>query len=87
VVPAGREETSPKVEESIMLYFEKLRREIQKENEKTATEIHEQGRFSGNMWLKRTEWAKHLREFDREWLHDTTKEPDSTRVNGNDVKE
>jgi hypothetical protein len=54
VVSASRKETSPEVKKSIMPYFEKLRRKIQKKNEKTATEIHEQGRFSGNMWLKRT---------------------------------
>jgi hypothetical protein len=55
VVSAGKEKISPKMEEFIMPYFEKLRREIQKENEKTATKIHEQGRFSGNIWLKKTE--------------------------------
>jgi hypothetical protein len=49
VVSAGRKKTSPKVEESIIPYFEKLRRKIQKENKKAATEIYEQGRFSGNI--------------------------------------
>jgi hypothetical protein len=64
-------------------------------NEKAAAKIHEQSRFSGNMWLKRTGWAKHLRAFDREWLYNTTREPDGEsdgepdgeRVNGKDTEE
>jgi hypothetical protein len=41
MVPAGMKETKPEVEESIMVYFDKLRQDIQMENEKAAAEIHE----------------------------------------------
>jgi hypothetical protein len=57
------------------------------ENEKAAAEIHEQSWFSGNMWLKRTKWAKHLRAFDREWLYNTMKEFNGERVNGKNTEE
>jgi hypothetical protein len=67
MVPTGmKKTTAEKMEKAIMPDFEKLRQKIQKKNEKAAAKIHEQFRFFGNMWLKRTEWAKHLREFDRE---------------------
>jgi hypothetical protein len=67
MVPTSMEKiTAKKVEKAIMPDFEKLRQKIQKRNEETAAKIHEQFRFSGNMWLKRTKWAKHLRGFNRE---------------------
>jgi hypothetical protein len=99
MVPANVEETKPKVEESTMVYFDRLRQDIQMGNEKAAAKIHEQSRFFGNMWLKRTGWAKHLRAFDREWLYNTTREPDGEpdgkpdgesdgeRVNGKNTEE
>jgi hypothetical protein len=55
VVPTDIEETKPEMEEFTMVYFDRLRQDIQMENEKAAVKIHEQFRFFGNMWLKRTE--------------------------------
>ncbi|KAK4182084.1 hypothetical protein QBC35DRAFT_468354, partial [Podospora australis] len=51
--------------------------ETVKENDRSAAAvIGEQSRFSANMWVRRTDWPRHLRGFDREWLAGMAQTPD-----------